>query len=609
MCANVAVPQVPPLPWESTRDIGPHHPPARGRRTLSADDTLSALRAHLSAGKASPPRSARTSWLERPRARRAATCISPMRFASLSPPGTVPPAPSAAKAGDAALSAAPAAAAAAAADTKLPPPEEPPPGPPIAPVPMATPASAARSRQSTPAPSPSPRGTAVVDVSGAELARLLEQTGPANRLRLLVLDLRSFLHYNRSHVVHAINISVPQAVVRRAGFTATSLEAHTCKCDIGTVASRVGRDVVVYDDAGVPRSPSASAGASSAASEAPNLLRLVAAKFRKEGKAARVHVCTGKSAPARTRRGAFSRRTRLTNRAARCSIGYARAPSVAAYDQFAAQYPHLVVQGTATPLRLSGPGRPLRSGRNGNDSGSGSSGSSGEENRAAGAHRSVSPHHHHSLPPKLRLPSPPTGPAAPAAAGPASLPHAVGAVGAEAERRRSIAVPADAMEYVTAEGCEPHDDGTGFPPGPPLVDVVPYVYIGDDRAAADASLLRARGITRILNVANECANYLHTDASLRYMRVNLHDSPDESVSLAVVEEACRFIDSGVAAREGVLVHCMAGRSRSATVVLAYLMTRHGMSLADAYQFLKSKRPGISPNLGYMGLLLMLRPHQ
>jgi len=56
------------------------------------------------------------------------------------------------------------------------------------------------------------------------------------------------------------------------------------------------------------------------------------------------------------------------------------------------------------------------------------------------------------------------------------------------------------------------------------------------------------------------------------------------------------------------VHCMAGRSRSATVVLAYLMTRHGMSLADAYQFLKSKRPGISPNLGYMGLLLMLRPH-
>ena len=142
-----------------------------------------------------------------------------------------------------------------------------------------------------------------------------------------------------------------------------------------------------------------------------------------------------------------------------------------------------------------------------------------------------------------------------------------------------------------------------------MSEVLPGVFIGDDRAATDATLVRDRGITRVLNVADECGARVADDPALRVMWVHLLDSPDERLLVADVSAACSFIDAGVADGRGVLVHCRAGRSRSAMVVLAYLISRRSMSLGDAYAFLKAKRPEISPNLGYVGFLLQLTPGQ
>lgn len=53
----------------------------------------------------------------------------------------------------------------------------------------------------------------------------------------------------------------------------------------------------------------------------------------------------------------------------------------------------------------------------------------------------------------------------------------------------------------------------------------------------------------------------------------------------------------------VFVHCHAGISRSATVCIAYIMKHMLMDLTKAYDFVKQKRPCISPNLHFMGQLL------
>ncbi|CAF3827500.1 unnamed protein product, partial [Rotaria magnacalcarata] len=50
-------------------------------------------------------------------------------------------------------------------------------------------------------------------------------------------------------------------------------------------------------------------------------------------------------------------------------------------------------------------------------------------------------------------------------------------------------------------------------------------------------------------------------------------------------------------------HCAAGISRSATIVLAYLMKYHHNTLKEAFFFLIEKRPQIWPNEGFLLQLL------
>lgn len=60
-----------------------------------------------------------------------------------------------------------------------------------------------------------------------------------------------------------------------------------------------------------------------------------------------------------------------------------------------------------------------------------------------------------------------------------------------------------------------------------------------------------------------------------------------------------FVHSG-----RILVHCAVGVSRSATLVLAYLMIYHRLTLVEAIKTVKDHR-GIIPNRGFLRQLVNL----
>jgi hypothetical protein len=95
-----------------------------------------------------------------------------------------------------------------------------------------------------------------------------------------------------------------------------------------------------------------------------------------------------------------------------------------------------------------------------------------------------------------------------------------------------------------------------------------------------------------------------THDGIKYLVINIEDDPREPIERCF-EHCFDFIDGAVSAGGRVFVHCMAGVSRSATVVLAHLIARRNMLLDDAVAHVKSRRKCIMPNPGFRRVLVNL----
>lgn len=58
-------------------------------------------------------------------------------------------------------------------------------------------------------------------------------------------------------------------------------------------------------------------------------------------------------------------------------------------------------------------------------------------------------------------------------------------------------------------------------------------------------------------------------------------------------------DEGRSQEKGVLVHCVAGVSRSVTITVAYLMARLKLNLNDAFSLVRSRKSNVAPNFHFM----------
>ncbi|XP_041089326.1 dual specificity protein phosphatase 26-like [Polyodon spathula] len=131
-------------------------------------------------------------------------------------------------------------------------------------------------------------------------------------------------------------------------------------------------------------------------------------------------------------------------------------------------------------------------------------------------------------------------------------------------------------------------------------EVWPNLYLGDQDIAADRRELAKLRITHILNCAHSKwrggAEY-YEGMNITYHGIEAHDSPTFDMSVNFYP-ASEFIHKALSSRGRILVHCAVGVSRSAALVLAYLMIRHNMTLVEAIKTVKEQR-GIIPNRGFL----------
>lgn len=127
------------------------------------------------------------------------------------------------------------------------------------------------------------------------------------------------------------------------------------------------------------------------------------------------------------------------------------------------------------------------------------------------------------------------------------------------------------------------------------------IYIGDIASAFNKDMLIDEGITHILSVVLGVEPMFPDE--FEYLNLPTRDIINEDIT-EYLEECIEFIKDAITKNGKVLVHCAYGVSRSASVVIGYLIKEKHMSYEEAYNFVKEKRNIIEPNEGFKTQLLV-----
>lgn len=141
-------------------------------------------------------------------------------------------------------------------------------------------------------------------------------------------------------------------------------------------------------------------------------------------------------------------------------------------------------------------------------------------------------------------------------------------------------------------------------------EVYPGIFVGDEGAARHKDYLRGLGVTHVLNTAEghqfgqvDTNQAFYASHNIRYLGMRLVDIPQEDIS-AHFDQAADFIDECLQLGGKVLVNCRMGMSRSATIAIAYLMIKKGMTVDDGLRTLRMNR-AVRPNNGFLLQLVQL----
>ena len=126
--------------------------------------------------------------------------------------------------------------------------------------------------------------------------------------------------------------------------------------------------------------------------------------------------------------------------------------------------------------------------------------------------------------------------------------------------------------------------------------IIDNIYIGNAYNAADYYTLKKLGIKKIVNVSEEISNYFPSE--FEYYNIKVLDNEDGRLKphynkfISFTNQSNKSNDDK---DSNILVHCFMGSSRSATLVVLYLMRNHHMTFEDAYKFIKNKRNIVNLN--------------
>jgi len=125
-----------------------------------------------------------------------------------------------------------------------------------------------------------------------------------------------------------------------------------------------------------------------------------------------------------------------------------------------------------------------------------------------------------------------------------------------------------------------------------MTEVISGLWIGDREDALNAKWLKQNKITVIINCTKSVPFLDSPDSGLIHvLRVAVHDNlePEEIEKMQKYLEPVSAKIAEWLPNHNILVHCYAGRQRSSSIILAYLIRYGELCLDEAIKYLRTKK--------------------
>lgn len=133
------------------------------------------------------------------------------------------------------------------------------------------------------------------------------------------------------------------------------------------------------------------------------------------------------------------------------------------------------------------------------------------------------------------------------------------------------------------------------------------LYVGGIFTLRRKTTLEKTGITHIVSVLKYDFKDFEDWEKYEHLNIEVDDVEDENL-LGEFENSGKFIEEGLkngkdGKKGGVLVHCAMGKSRSVTIIIAYLLRQYPHhTVSSALSLVREARPMAEPNDGFMAQL-------
>ena len=122
--------------------------------------------------------------------------------------------------------------------------------------------------------------------------------------------------------------------------------------------------------------------------------------------------------------------------------------------------------------------------------------------------------------------------------------------------------------------------------------IIDNIFVGSIFSLADPKQLNVNNISTIVNLVPIPEKIKNN--SILYYEVLFEDDP----TINLIPLCDKILDIIKTNNGNILVSCMAGKSRSVSAIIYYIMQIHGYNFTQAYDLVKSKHPETRLNRGF-----------